>query len=112
MENKKIQMVMMLIVGIALGIIVRQIFQTAHYKKVEGYEVIGRITVVEEYINIRVQPTTNGGKLSQVLEGEKYDVIEVFEEDGGSYIWYKIVFGDRRVGWVASDSNSPWVVYK
>jgi uncharacterized protein YgiM (DUF1202 family) len=107
---KKIMILLcVLFIGISIGIIVKDILQTNHYKKVESYEVIGKIKITTNFINVREQPSTKTSKIFEVVKGEKYDYIEMFTEERGVYSWYKIVFSDRRVGWVASYGEEPWI---
>lgn len=107
--KKAIMIAFILVFGISVGIIIRQAQQTAHYKKVEGYNIVGRIEITKDFINVREQPSTKAAKVFEALKGEQYDVIEVFEEESGVYNWYKIVFSDRRIGWVASYKEDSWV---
>lgn len=110
--KKALSILAILIVGIAIGIIIRQALQTAHYKKVEGYEIIAKAKITKDFINVREQPTTKGKKISTVNYGEKFNVVEMFEEENGVYTWYKIVFSDRRLGWIASYKEDEWVELK
>lgn len=96
------------ILGVAIGIIIMQIFSYARLAKLERTEIMFELRVVGDFINVRTQPTTHAKKVYEVNKGELYDVLEVFDEDF-SYTWYKITFSDRRVGWVASDNANPWV---
>lgn len=98
-----------IIIGIAIGIIIRNSMQTAHYKKVESYEIIAKIIITEDFINVREQPTTKAAKIFEVIKTEQYNVVGTFKEENGGYTWYKIIFSDRRIGWVASYDEKPWV---
>lgn len=97
------------IVGFAIGIIIENAQQTAHYKKVESYEIIGKIKITKDFINVREQPTTKSNKIFEVIKNEEYSYIEMYVEEEGLYAWYKIVFSDRRLGWIASYNEVPWV---
>jgi len=105
-EMKKILYVFTL--GVAIGIIIMQMISLARISKIESYDVLFEVRIVNDYINVRSQPTTKAKKIYEVVRGEKYEVIEVFEEDI-DYIWYKIVFSDRRTGWIASAVENAWV---
>lgn len=109
MKNIIVKLIIGLLVGFAIGIIVKDILQTNHYKKVESYEIKGGIIILKDFINVREQPSTKTSKIFEVVKGEKYDYIEMFTEETGVYSWYKIVFSDRRVGWVASYDDEPWI---
>ena len=98
-----------LIVGFAIGIIVKDMLQTAHYKKVESYKIVGKIKITKDFINVREQPTTKANKIFEVVNNEYYEVVEIFKEENGVYTWYEIVFSDRRLGWIASYDEEPWV---
>jgi len=98
-----------IIVGIAIGIVIENAQQTAHYKKVESYNVVSRITILKDFINVREQPTTKSAKVFEVIKNEQYDVIEMYVEEDALYAWYKIIFSDRRLGWIASYNEVPWV---
>ena len=65
------------IVGFAIGIIVRNIQLTNHYKKVESYEIKGSIIILKDFINVREQPSTKTSTVFEVVKGEKYDYIEI-----------------------------------
>jgi len=94
--------------GVAIGIIIMQMINLARISKIESYDVLFEVKIVNDYINVRTQPTTTANKIYEVIKGEKYKVIEIFDEDE-NYMWYKIIFSDRRVGWIASSIKSPWV---
>lgn len=111
--NEKVKKVLkigsILIVGIAIGIIIRQLVQTAHYKKVDKLDIIGKIVINEKYINIREKPSLKASKVGIANKGETYELLEVYEEEYGNYLWYKVKFNDRRIGWVASDKETEWI---
>lgn len=94
--------------GIAMGIIIMQAISFARIEKLERQDVLYEIRIVSDFINVRNQPTTNGKKLYEINKGETYSVIDIFEDDS-MYMWYKIIFSDRRTGWLASSHQSPWV---
>lgn len=94
--------------GIAIGIIIMQLISLARIHKIESQDVIFKIAITNDYINVRSQPTINADKIYEATKGEKYDVIEIFDEDD-NYTWYKIIFSDRRTGWIASAIENAWV---
>lgn len=107
--KKTLNTIIIIIIGIAIGIIIKDILQTAHYKKVESYETIHKIIITQDFINVREQPTTKAVKIYEVIKTEQYEVIEIFKEEYTEYTWYKIIFSDRRIGWIASYDKEPWV---
>lgn len=98
-----------LIIGLALGVIVKDILQTIYYKKVEGFTKIGEIVVINEFVNVRSMPTTRAKKVYEANKGETYNVVEIFKEELEIYTWYKVVFSDRKIGWIASLNENPYV---
>lgn len=108
-DLKILTIITILLFGFSIGIIVRNIQLTNHYKKVESYAIKGSLTILKDFINVREQPSTKTSKVFEVVKGEKYEYIEVFTEEMGVYSWYKIVFSDRRVGWIASYDDEPWI---
>lgn len=64
---------------------------------------VWNVEIVNEYINIREQPTTWSRSLGQVVKDERYKAIEVNLEDE-KYVWYKIK-KDNVIGWVANPRN-------
>ena len=94
--------------GIVNGIMIMEIISLARISKIESYDILFEVKIVNDYINVRTQPTTAANKIYEVVKDEKYKVIEIFDEDE-NYIWYKIIFSDRRIGWIASSIESPWV---
>lgn len=97
-----------LVVGIAIGIIIMQLISYARIVKLESQDVLYTIQIKTDYINVRNQPTTQAKIAYEVVKGEKYEVIEVFDEDP-NYIWYKIIYSDKRTGWIASSITDSWV---
>lgn len=96
------------ILGIAIGIIIMQLIFLARIAKIESQPVLFEIRIKNEYINVRSQPTLTAKKIYEVTKGEKYNVIDTFDEDE-NYIWYKIIFSDRRTGWIASAIENTWI---
>ena len=102
------KIIYILILGIAIGIMLMQLIFLARINKIESQDVLFKITITTDYINVRSQPTVKANKIYKTIKGEKYDVIETFDEDD-NYIWYKIIFSDRRTGWIASAIENAWV---
>lgn len=99
-------------IGIAIGIIIMQTIFYFRIKKIENQDILFKVVITEDFINVRSQPTTTAEKIYEVVKGESYEVIETFEELEGEYVWYKIIFSDRRVGWIASEIETSWVKIK
>lgn len=92
-----------LFLGIAIGIYAMKIIEYENIIRVQNKEVIMRVIIKEEFINVRSQPNTKAEQIHKVYKNEVYEVIEKLEAD---YYWYKIKFSDKRIGWIASDD---WV---
>lgn len=97
-----------LTIGLACGIILMQTFNLARLHKVDREIPIGKVRILNDYINVRRFPTASSNQKYQVLQNETYDLLEIYDEDF-QYVWYRIVYGDRNTGWIASDIKSPWV---
>lgn len=95
--------------GVAIGIIIFQMIVFIQIKKVESHDVLFKVKITAPYINIRSKPTSAANKLDEVVSEETYQVIDYFDEDS-AYTWYKITYQDRRIGWIASDKETPWVI--
>lgn len=67
-----------------------------------------KLEILNEYINVRTEPSPYEAKLGTVSEGEVYHVLEMYLEDN-KFVWYKINFTKSRNGWIASDRNEPFV---
>lgn len=103
------KIIIYVIIGIAIGIIIMQLIGLARIKRIDSYETLFNVVVTTDFINVRTQPTTLSKKLFQIIKTEKHQVIDTFEDDP-MYMWYKIVFSDRRLGWIASSKENPWVI--
>ena len=101
--------IFMILLGLALGIIIMQLIGLARIKKIEKLNVLYEVRVNTTFINVRQHPTTISKKVYEVNKNEVYEVIEEFDEDI-NYKWYKILFSDRRVGWIASNRNDEWII--
>lgn len=103
------KIIVYIVIGIAIGIIIMQLIGLARIKRIDSYETLFNVVVTTDFINVRTQPTTISKKLFQIIKTEKYQVIDTFKDDP-MYMWYKIVFSDRRIGWIASSKENPWVI--
>lgn len=97
------------IIGVAVGIIIFQIISFMRIQKIESQDVLFKVQITAAYINVRSQPTSAANKIYEVNREEQYEVISYFDEDT-TYNWYKIIFSDRRIGWIASEKENPWVM--
>lgn len=64
--------------------------------------VAGKGTINGNNVNVRSKPSVSGGKVAQLGNGTKVDIIK--KSDG----WYRIALGDGKYGWVSSE----FVAYK
>ena len=64
---------------------------------------------IEFYKGKREVTLNNGRVMFEVAKDEQYEVIDTFTEEGKMYTWYMIIYEGRRVGWIASYNNEPWV---
>lgn len=92
-----------LFLGVAIGIFAMQLITTEKIIRVQNQEVIFKVEITEEFINVRNHPNTKSEKIHEVYKNEIYEVVEKLEAD---YEWYKIKFSNQRTGWIASDD---WV---
>ncbi len=96
------------LLGVATGIIIFQLISLARIHKLEQQDVILKVRVTTEFINVRKQANSSGDRLYEAVENDVYEVIEIYDGDY-NYMWYKIIFSDRRTGWIASSKTAPWV---
>jgi uncharacterized protein YgiM (DUF1202 family) len=97
-------------IGLAIGIIIMHLIDLQRKKKIESIDTLFEVKITTSFINVRTQPTQVAKKVYEVVQNEKYEVVEVFEDGQGIYTWYKIVYQDRRMGWIASHKDEPWVI--
>lgn len=110
--KKAFTIVVLILFGFSLGVLIRNYQLSRHFKRVENTPTIMKIEITKDFINVREQPSTKAKQIFKVLEGETYEVIETMSEETGVYDWYKIIFSDRRTGWLASYQFEPWVKEK
>ena len=101
------------IIGVVMGVVIGVLiafgytfYQEKHYDDIYS---IMTVKIVNDYINVRKEPTRFSKRFTEVLEGEEYEVIEINDNEE-KYTWYKIKFSIRRIGWIASDRKDPYVV--
>lgn len=112
MKKIIVKLIIGVLVGFAIGIIVKDILQITYYKKIDSMPIIGNMIIIKDFINVREKPTTKSKKVYEVIKGETYDILEVFEEEGSTYTWYLIIYEGKRTGWIASYTKTPWVDLK
>ena len=97
------------LVGYNVALVVSLIINNKKQKEYDNLEVLYEVKIENDYINVREEPRTTGNKTYEVLKGEEYEVVEVYDM-GIQYNWYKIKFGMRRTGWIASPKNEEaWI---
>lgn len=92
-----------LFLGVAIGIFAMQLITTEKIIRVQNQDVIFKVEITEEFINVRNHPNAKSKKIHEVYKNEIYEVVEKLEAD---YEWYKIKFSNQRTGWIASND---WV---
>ena len=103
--KKKIIITIML--AYVLGMLTSTIIDIVHKHNLEQ-RVIYTITINEEYINLRPEIDLDSNIIRKVYKGEQYRVIEYFE--GNSYNWYKVLYDNDQVGYIASGKEESWVI--
>ena len=82
------------------------------YKKVTTNvlesKVIYTIRIDREFINLRPEVNLNSDVIRQVYKDETFKVIDYYE--GNVYNWYKVIYDDNKVGFIASGKEESWVV--
>ena len=48
-----------------------------------------QVEILEDYINVRTEPTVNSETVEKAIKGDKYYVLDINLEDS-SYVWYNI----------------------
>lgn len=96
-----------ILIGVAIGIIVMKMLEIKEIKKIEKQNVLYDVVVTRQFINVRTQPTVKAKKVYEVVKNESYGVIETFSD--GTYNWYKIIYLNRRVGWIANSVEDEWL---
>ena len=97
-----------IIIGVVIGMLIVCLGNEIKAKQFDKRETIATVEITNEYINVRKTPTPRADKIYEVLEGEQYGVLEIYELDE-YYIWYKIKFSHRRTGWVASERDDAYL---
>lgn len=95
-------------VGIILTFIISIISDVIQQHKFDNLGVLYEVKIINDYINVRKNPTTGSDRIYEVLEGETYQVIGEYN-DNPYYKWYQIKISERRTGWIASDRKEAWV---
>lgn len=112
--NKRMR-ILDLCIGLVIGAIVMAIYINVQLQKIKTAPAVFEVKVINEYLNVRKDHSAKSNKIYEILEDEEYKVIEVFDnfEAEPYYVWYKIVFSDRRIGWIANYreeyNEDPWI---
>lgn len=107
MNNNIVKMIYGFLMGFVLATFTSILVSKIKQVKYDNYEVLYEVKIENEYINVRKGSTLGKDKIYEVLEGEKYEVIDTYEDS--KYNWYKIKFSLRRTGWIASPKDETWV---
>lgn len=99
--------VLILIAIYLLGVITIPIINLIRVKVLDS-KVKFTITINQPYINVRPEIDLGSEILTQVLDGETYEVIDYYE--GNKYNWYQIRYDKRLTGWIASGKTESWVI--
>lgn len=106
-KNTIIKVIVAFFIGFNLAMIISIVNDKRKQKEFDSLEVLYEIKIENEYINVRKGASLGNEKIYEVLEGETYEVIDTYSDS--KYDWYKIKFGMRRTGWIASDKKEAWV---
>ena len=98
---------LILILIYILGFITPIIWKVATKNILES-QVIYKIRINREYINLRPEVDLSSDIIKQVYKDEEYKVIKYFE--GNNYNWYNVIYEDNKTGWVASGKEASWVI--
>lgn len=109
MKNEALKIIYGFLMGFILATFTSIIIDKRKQEQFENYEVLYEVKIENEFINVRKGSTLGSDKIYEVLKGEKYEVIDTYN-DSKEYNWYKIKFSTRRTGWIASPKNEEaWV---
>ena len=76
-------------------------------KKIKGNDGKWKVEIIEPFINVRTDHNTDSYAIAKVIQGDKYNVLDIYLDDN-KYVWYKINYkGDAY--WIASDRNNSFV---
>ena len=70
------KMLYMLFLGIAIGIYAMKIVEYENIIRVQNKEVIMKVIIKEDFINVRNHPNVNAKLIHKVYKNEVYEVIE------------------------------------
>ena len=97
-----------IVVGIVIGMLIVCFGNAYSAKQFDKMETIATVHITNDYINVRQTPTPRARKTYEVLEGEEYEGLKIYDGDE-YYIWYQIKFSHRRTGWIANDRTAPYL---
>lgn len=90
-----------------LGILTPIIFNNLRKDVLES-QVIYKIKVDREFINLREEVNLNSEVIRQVYKDEIFRVVKYYE--GNIYNWYNVIYEDGKTGWIASAKDNAWVI--
>lgn len=99
---KIIIMIPLVLIGYAIGWLIGDSNQFCEEQKQI------KITITNEFINVREYANAYTDKLGQVKQGDKFKVIEKFTGNP-VYDWYLIEYEEDKFGWIASEKEYPYV---
>jgi|GEM_PF-917172 len=67
-----------------------------------------RLEVVNNFINVRAGHSVYESQIDTVSAGEEYEILDIYLDDN-AYIWYQIKTKSRKIGWISSSRNNPFV---
>ena len=76
-------------------------------QKIKGNNGKWQVEIIEPFINVRTDHSTDSYAVAKVIQGDKYYVLDIYLEDN-KYVWYKINYkGDAY--WIASSREKSFV---
>lgn len=107
---RKINKIWCLTIGVIIGVVFTLICGAIKTSIDNRIPVLYQIQVDTEYINVRKEHDSTSKKLTEVYDGDIYDVVNVYDNELNKYIWYEIKLDKNTTGWVASSRVTNWVI--
>lgn len=85
------------------------LFENENATSNERDESKDQILILEEFVNLRKEASTDSKKIGKVYEGEVYTVLE--RVDGEDYVWYKIENMTNEVGYLCAGANHAYIEF-
>ena len=103
MKKKIIICIAIYILGIMTPIILSNL-----KKDILHNQVIYKVRINREYINMRAEVNLNSDIIREVYKDEVFEVVKYYE--GSIYNWYNIIYEDGKTAWIASSKEDSWVI--